>query len=299
VAGYYHRDAKNEQPRLRPNRQVLNEAWGETAWNAASFSVGDVSSEVKGRARLIPRSCGAPFVLERYMNQTILPSTQYRRTVVLDIETVSIDPNLAKGALDALTGRLVCVGMLIDDGAQITELAISEEDEAQILTKFWFTIRAADLIVGHNAHEFDIPFIRQRSWILNIRPSRTIDLRKFYTVDVWDSMQVWSNWAFRKGVSLDALGNALGCGQKIGHGMDVAGWWATRDLHSIREYCLQDCWVTYQVYCRLTYQQPRIRKPQPEPETAPISVAEQGVAVGPNRRRARRDSSISPIRRPA
>ena len=136
-------------------------------------------------------------------------TTQYRRTVVVDIETVSLDPNLAKGALDALTGRIVCIGMLIDDGAQLDELAITDENELHILTKFWATIRPTDVIVGHNAHEFDIPFIRQRSWILGVRPSRTIDLRKFYTADVWDSMQVWSNWAFKKFVSLDALGTAL------------------------------------------------------------------------------------------
>ena len=122
---------------------------------------------------------------------------------------------------------------------------------------------------------------------------------KFYTTDVWDSMQVWSNWAFRKGVSLDALGNALGCGQKIGHGMDVAGWWATRDLHSICEYCLQDCWVTYQVYCRLTYQQPLMRKPRPEPDSETISVAERSVPVGRNRRRPRRESDLLPVKTPA
>lgn len=107
-------------------------------------------------------------------------STQFRRTVVVDIETVTLDPNLVKGALDALTGRVVCIGMLIDDGAQLEELAITGENEVNILTEFWATIRPTDVIVGHNVHEFDIPFIRQRSWILGIRPSRTIDLRKFY-----------------------------------------------------------------------------------------------------------------------
>ncbi|MGA2923277.1 MAG: ribonuclease H-like domain-containing protein [Candidatus Sulfotelmatobacter sp.] len=231
------------------------------------------------------------------MHEANLESTQYRRTVVLDIETISIDPNLAKGALDALTGRIVCIGMLIDDGAQITELAIAEEDEAQILTKFWATIQPADVIVGHNVHEFDIPFIRQRSWIMNIRPSRNIDLRKFYTVDVWDSMQVWSNWGFRKYVSLDALGAALRCGQKSGHGMDVAQWWSTRDLDAIKQYCIGDVRLTYSVYCKLTYQQPRMRAPQPEREGPTISGTEQNTSVEPKRQRGRRPSLL-PIRRP-
>jgi DNA polymerase elongation subunit (family B) len=221
------------------------------------------------------------------MNHMNSQATKYRRTVVLDIETVSLDPNLAKGALDALIGRIVCVGMLIDDGAELSERAIASEDEAQIVTEFWNTIQPTDVIVGHNIHEFDVPFIRQRSWILGIRPTRTIDLRKFYTADVWDSMQVWSNWGFKKWVSLDALGAALHCGQKSGHGMDVAQWWAVRDLDAIKQYCLGDVRVTYLVYCKLTYQRPRMHEPQAGPGLAAVSVEGQGITLRPNRRRAR------------
>jgi len=39
---------------------------------------------------------------------------------------------------------------------------------------------------------------------------------------VVDTMQMWTNWGFKKGVTLDNLGNALGCGAKSGHGTDVA-----------------------------------------------------------------------------
>jgi predicted PolB exonuclease-like 3'-5' exonuclease len=230
------------------------------------------------------------------MAETNLQSTQYRRTVVLDIETVSLDPNLAKGALDALTGRIVCIGMLIDDGARLDEMAIAGEDEAQILTEFWGTIHPTDVIVGHNALEFDVPFLRQRSWVLNIRPTRVVDVRRYYTTDVKDTLQIWTNWGFKKGVTLDALGAALDCGEKSAHGMNVAEWWATRDLDAIKAYCLQDVRITYRVYCRLTYQQPRMRKPQAETEAATISVAEQSLPVRSSRGRVRHDSGLFPIK---
>lgn len=230
------------------------------------------------------------------MNEANPQLTQYRRTVVLDIETVSLDPNAPKGALDALTGRIVCVGVSIDDGVCLNDVAIASEREAKILSEFWGILKPTDVLVGHNVLEFDIPFIRQRSWIHGIRPSRGIDLRRFYTIDVQDTMQIWTNWGFRKGVTLDALSNALGCGQKSGHGMDVAQWWASRDLDSIRAYCLQDVRLTYSVYCRLMYQQPRMDQPQPEPRAATTSVAEQSVPVAPNRRRGRQSSSLWPIR---
>jgi hypothetical protein len=105
-------------------------------------------------------------------------------------------------------------------------------------------------------------FLRQRSWILGIKPTRTIDLRKYYSEDVIDTMQLWSNWGFRKFVKLEVLGDALGCGCKTGHGTDVAQWWAARDFASIATYCMEDVRLTYRVFCRLMYQQPRTTKPR-------------------------------------
>jgi uncharacterized protein YprB with RNaseH-like and TPR domain len=204
-------------------------------------------------------------------NEENFAATQYRRIVVLDIETVTLDPVNAKGALDALTGRIVCAGLLFDDGKTLVEQALLEEDEPNLLVKIWGSLKPTDAIVGHNVLEFDMPFIRQRSWIQNIRPSRPIDLRKFYTVDVVDTMQLWTNWGFKKGVSLDDLAQALGVGQKTGHGTDVAHWWAARDFQSIKTYCMEDVRLTHRIYQRLTYQSPI--------NTLPASVAGPSAAA--------------------
>src|SRR5947207_4302392 len=102
------------------------------------------------------------------MKEASLPANNFRRAVVVDIETLSVDPRIEKGALDALTGRIVCIGLLIDDGRNISEATIADEDELKILTEFWGTIQPTDVLVGHNVLEFDLPFIRQRSWIFGI-----------------------------------------------------------------------------------------------------------------------------------
>jgi len=181
-----------------------------------------------------------------------------RRTVVLDIETVALDPSQEKGALDAMTGRVVCIGMLIDDGEVATEITLAGEDELLLVSGFWNTVRPGDVIVGHNVLDFDIQFLRQRSWVLGIQPSRAIDTRKYYTADAVDTLQLWTNWTGnKKGVTLDALGSALGCGRKTGEGARVAEWWAVRDIESIKKYCREDVHLTYRVFCRLTYQEPR------------------------------------------
>lgn len=180
-----------------------------------------------------------------------------RRIVALDIETVALDPAEEKGALDAQRGRIVCIGMLIDDGKTVTEIALSDDDERLMIADFWNKIKPSDVFVGHNVLEFDLPFIRQRSWILGIRPSRTLDMRKYYSTDVIDSMQLWTNWGHKKGATLGALGMALGCGGKTGHGTSVAEWWAECDIESIKSYCQEDVRLAYRVFCRLTYQDPK------------------------------------------
>lgn len=192
-----------------------------------------------------------------------------RRTVVLDIETVALDPNDEKGALDAMSGRIVCIGMLIDDGQIVTEITLADEDERRLITEFWRTIAAGDVLVGHNILDFDLRFLRQRSWILGIQPSRTLDTRKYYSKDVIDTLQLWTNWGNKTGVTLDALGAALGCGKKSGNGGKVAGWWAERDMESLKSYCSQDVRITYRVFCRLTYQEPK----QIPSAVQPMSVA--------------------------
>jgi 3'-5' exonuclease len=181
-----------------------------------------------------------------------------RRTVVLDIETVAHDPSQEKGALDAMTGRVVCIGMLIDDGEVATEIALAGEDEQILVSGFWNTVRPGDVIVGHNVLDFDLQFLRQRSWVLGLQPSRTIDTRRYYTADAVDTLQLWTNWTGnKKGVTLDALGSVLGCGRKTGEGAKVAEWWAVRDIESIKKYCREDVRIAYRVFCRLTYQEPK------------------------------------------
>jgi hypothetical protein len=183
----------------------------------------------------------------------IKPSAS-RRNVVLDIETVTLDPTNAKGALSATTGRIVCIGLLLDDGEQITEQSLCGTDEAELLSSFWATIHAGDVFIGHNILEFDLLFIRQRSWILNVRPSRTIDLKKYYTADLFDTMHLWSNWGAQRHTSLNCLGSALGCGNKTGKGSDVAAWWDAGDLAAISAYCQEDVRLTYKIFCRLMFQ---------------------------------------------
>ena len=179
--------------------------------------------------------------------------TMTRRNVVLDIETVSLDPAVPDGALSALTGRIACICLLIDDGETVSERAFIDPDEAVLLDQFWNVIRSSDLLIGFNLYAFDLPFIRQRCWILGVRPSRRIDLRRFYSQDFLDLMQLWSNWGATKFPSLDAVAGALGGGQKLGHGSDVAQWFAGANISEVAHYCREDVRITYKLFFKMMF----------------------------------------------
>ena len=193
-----------------------------------------------------------------------------KRIVVMDIETASVDSQDCKGALAAITGRIVCICLLIDDGLTTLEIAIAHENERQILSEFWNELSPTDILVGHNILSFDIPFIRQRSWILGIKPSREIDTRKYYSADFLDTLEIWTNWGNKKGATLQALGAALGCGGKSADGSKVEDWWVTRNFQAIESYCREDVRLAYRIYCRLTYQ---------EPKPLPPNVAEAEIMM--------------------
>jgi hypothetical protein len=85
--------------------------------------------------------------------------TPSRRNVVIDIETVSLDPNDPKGALSALTGRVVCICLLIDDGTQMREVTIIGKNETGMLRNFWAHVHPGDVFVGHNAWGYELALL--------------------------------------------------------------------------------------------------------------------------------------------
>jgi len=179
-----------------------------------------------------------------------------RRIVTLDIETVATTQT-PDDCFDAMTGRIVCVGMLIDNAVSLEPKVFCDLDERKILEGFWANITENDVLVGHNVLDFDIKYLKQRSWIQQVKPSIDVNMRKYWTEDVYDVMSVWTNWSYKyKGASLDNIAQALGLGGKNGHGSEVAHLWANREYVKLMDYCLSDVMLAYQIYCRMKYRTP-------------------------------------------
>ncbi|HRI37506.1 MAG TPA: 3'-5' exonuclease [Nitrospira sp.] len=174
------------------------------------------------------------------------------------------DEAYAKSAFDGTFSRIVCIGLLefSDQMEARSAIAWYGMNERELLRQFWARL-AQDrptLYITHNGLGFDLPFIKKRSIINQVKPSVEINLAKFRTEPVYDTMAIWSNWDMRGWVKLDVLARALQVDTKSGSGEQVAEMWEKRQGRELAQYCLQDTYVTYACYSRMNFRQPLSRE---------------------------------------
>jgi predicted PolB exonuclease-like 3'-5' exonuclease len=152
-----------------------------------------------------------------------------RRNVVLDVETITTDKS-------------------------IVEISLIDADESVILGRFWQLVHPQDLFIGHNLLEFDLSFVRQRSWVAGLKPSGDLDLGRYYSHDFVDIMHLWSNWESTPRPSLEGMADVIGLRRKTAKALKVSDWWSAGDLDSIAVHCREDIRITYEAFLRLTFQ---------------------------------------------
>jgi len=165
-----------------------------------------------------------------------------------------------KSSFDGTFSRIVCIGliMLSDHCEPQGSVSWYGPNEKELLRLFWARLAQLrpTLFITHNGLGFDLPFIRKRSVINQVKPTVDIPLAKFRAEPVFDTMAIWSNWENRGWIKLDVLARALNVETKSGSGKQVAEMWANGQGKEIAEYCLQDTYVTYACYCRMTFREP-------------------------------------------
>jgi 3'-5' exonuclease len=169
-----------------------------------------------------------------------------------------------KSSFDGTFSQIVCIGLVMFSDAMDPQGALCwyGSNERELLHKFWAKIGQIrpSLYITHNGLGFDLPFIKKRSIIHQVKPTVDISLAKFRTEPVYDTMAIWSNWDMRGWVKLDVLARALNVETKSGSGKQVAAMWEKGQGKDIAEYCLQDTYVTYACYSRMNFRQPISRE---------------------------------------
>jgi hypothetical protein len=138
--------------------------------------------------------------------------TKSRRTVVLNIETAhnnQTEPNLEASADDeVITGIHI-----VEDGAQVTETSFAGAAEINLLGEFWGATQTDDVFFGYEVVD-RLALLRRRTWVLDLVPSRDLDLRTVYGHDTVDTAAVRSSTGGAGYCSAQALASVLGLGTK-------------------------------------------------------------------------------------
>ncbi len=175
-------------------------------------------------------------------------------------EAAQQDKDYDKSSFDGTFSRIVCIGAIAFSDSMEPQGAMAWYGgrEKELLRQFWDWIGRSrpSLFITHNGLGFDLPFIKKRSTIHQVKPTVEISLARFRTEPVYDTLAVWSNWESRGWVKLDVLARALGVESKSGSGKQVADMWQAGRGKEIADYCLQDCYVTYACYSKMTFREP-------------------------------------------
>jgi len=160
-----------------------------------------------------------------------------------------------RAALSPLTGRVLAIGYLRDEGAHYLDV----ETEHKMLSRFWdhyrFVARREDSMVGHNIFGFDLPFLVRRSWVIGLAdrmPRNIIEKNRYWSPVFVDTMVRWQLGNYREYVSLNTLAQAYGVGGKPDgvSGADFARL-LTEDQERAFNYLRNDLDMTFQVALRM------------------------------------------------
>ncbi|MCS6979425.1 MAG: ribonuclease H-like domain-containing protein [Flavobacteriales bacterium] len=155
-------------------------------------------------------------------------------------------------------GRIICisVGYFAEGSARIKSFV--SEDEKNLLMEFSELMRHPkfEKLCGHNAKEFDFPYICRRLLAQDLPLPELLNLsgKKPWEVQLLDTMEMWKFGDFKSFVSLDLLSAVLGLASPKSDmdGSQVYSvFYHEKDLEKIRLYCEQDVRTLMGVFARL------------------------------------------------
>ncbi len=186
-------------------------------------------------------------------------------------EETNFEEFLTQTSFDGAFGRIVCICYSINDG--VVQSLSEPDDEKTMLEKFWQLTAGTDLFIGHNIHDFDLPFILQRSVILGVKPTwqlyetpgvkkwnvdKFLDFARYKSSPIFDTMWEWSHWGdgrSKKGLEHIALAMGLPTPKDGIDGSEVYDFYKKGRLADIVEYCKRDVETVRRIYKAMTYEQ--------------------------------------------
>jgi hypothetical protein len=172
-----------------------------------------------------------------------------------------------KLALNAQYGRLLCIGVIIEEDNKVIRQGVLGRDkhtdqfhldEERTLRSFWRLLARfdsrCDLLIGFNVLDFDLHFIHTRTMIKRVKPSFEMCFARFRQQPVFDCMWAFTHWRYR--IKLDDLARILGLEsskQKGVSGGQVYDLFLEGRHQEICDYVMRDCACTRAIYYRMNF----------------------------------------------
>jgi len=147
-------------------------------------------------------------------------------------------------------GKIICISVAFFHKNELRVKSYYGDDEKKILIEFkelldkYFS-SSDSLLCGHNAKEFDFPYIARRMLVNKIQIPKALDIagKKPWEVNHLDTMQLWKFGDYKNYTSLDlltALFNIPTPKDDIDGSEVWKVYWQDNDLERIRIYCEKD-----------------------------------------------------------
>lgn len=167
-----------------------------------------------------------------------------------------------------LTGQIVAIG-LYDPDKDIRSVYLQAPDgnleeryekegvhylvgtEAEILDKFWATIRKYNTFVTFNGRAFDCPYILMRSAVHKIKPTKNLIPYRYSDkehIDLFDQLTFYNT---TKRFNLDYFCKRFGIISPKSEGvtgLDVPELFSNGEYQKIAEYCMRDVVATGELF---------------------------------------------------
>jgi hypothetical protein len=161
-------------------------------------------------------------------------------------------------------GKIICISVgyfKFNGDTRTFRVTTFHGDEAKLLKEFKNLLEghfnhSKYVLCGHNAKEFDFPYIARRMLINRIDLPYKLNLfgKKPWEITHLDTMELWKFGDYKHYTSLKLMANVLGIPSPKG---DIDGsmvrqvYYQDKDLDRIIKYCELDVITTTQVFLRL------------------------------------------------
>ncbi|MES2798457.1 MAG: 3'-5' exonuclease [Bacteroidota bacterium] len=169
-----------------------------------------------------------------------------------------------RGGIYAEFGKIICisVGFIHETrtGKEIRLKSFYHDDEETVLNQFKSLLDeklGRDFILcGHNAKEFDFPYICRRMLVNGIKIPKLLDImgKKPWEVSLLDTMELWKFGDYKAYTSLALLCHIFNIPTPKDDisGADVAMvYYEQNDLERIKVYCEKDVIALIQLFLRM------------------------------------------------